>query len=300
MPGQTWDTLWNSMSDLVEDDLLSHYLPYLYLIFPNTVLTSHDSEIEVTYRRMKVRRERAWIKGWIDPLDAPVEMDYVHLTSTPTLSAKELISVHYYWVLMCHAYGFLGWLRTPLQYIQRYHNISHRQFMQAFANQFHPDRWKDLPTSIRLDLELKHRWFIGKDELFQRRSNCNQYWLAPRRVSQYRFHSSYDDFETVFMNTFAELGIEDERLPELMEWQGSKLLHFDTSKHSNTLVSYNYDDVAMGVSDSYWKSQFTFKYAEQDLYETMLELKDIHWVPETLHEPIEPSEQVELKVRSVQ
>jgi len=297
MPGQTWDTLWNSLGDLMTQNLVSHFLPYLYLIFPNTVLTSPDSKIEITYRRMKVRRERGWVTGYIDPLDSEVEMDYVHLTSTPTLSTNELVSVHYYWTLINHIYGFLGWLRTPLEYLQRYHNINTYKFIEHFSAQFHPDRWKDLPTSIRLDIELSARWFRGDDELLQRKSDCGKYWLTGRRLSQYRFHASYEDFETLFFKVFAELGVEDDQLVDLMAWQGNKLLHFTPSKYTNSLVSYNYDDIAQGKSDSYWKSKYTFKYADQDLYATMLEIKDIDWVPETLYESIEPNQQVELKVR---
>jgi len=296
MPGQTWETLWNSMSDLVEQDLLSHYLPYLYLIFPNTVLTSPDSKIEITYRRMKVRRERAWVWGLIDPLDASVEMDYVHLTSTPTLNSKELISVHYYWVLMCHIYGFLNWLRTPLTYIKRYHNISEREFMKVYAAQFHPDNWKDLPDSIEQDLIMKHRWFVGEDELLQRKSNCGKYWLAPRKISQYRFHANYNDFETVFMKVFTELGIEDEKLNDLMLWQSSKLLHFEPNKYSNSLISYNYDDIAKGTNNSYWKSKWTFKPSDQPLWDKLLKLQEVEWLPTVLYEEVDPKDQVELKL----
>ena len=38
MPGQTYDTLSGSLHDLLKNDLLSHYLPNFYLVFPNTVL----------------------------------------------------------------------------------------------------------------------------------------------------------------------------------------------------------------------------------------------------------------------
>ena len=297
MPGQTWDTLWNSLSDLMSQDLVSHYMPYLYLIFPNTVLTSPDSEIEITYRRMKVRRERGWVTGWIDPLDSQVEMDYVHLTSTPTLSTEELVSAHYYWTLVNHIYGFLGWMRTPVDYLQRYHNIDVYQFMRHFAAQFHPDRWKDLPASIRTDIELTARWFRGDDELLQRKSDCGKYWLCGRRLSQYRFHADYSDFETLFYRVFDALGVEDDQLDDLMRWQCTKLLHFTPSKYSNTITSYNYDDIAQGTSDVYWKSKFTFKSADQDVWDKMLKLEDVNWVMETLWEPAQPSEQVELIVR---
>jgi len=298
MPYQTFDTLWNSLSDLVEQDLLSHFLPYFYLIFPNTVLTSHDSEIDITYRRTSVRGELSWVQGFVDRGDInTAQMGYVHLTSTPTLSTKELVSVHYYWTLVCHLYGFLGWLKTPLLYLKNHHGVSKRQFIEAYAKQFHPDVWHKLPDSIHKDLEYTARWFEGTDELFMRRSECDRYWLSPKRSSLYRFHASYDDFEIIFRRAFDELGIQDSRLNELFAWQGAKAMRWEPSiKHTNSIISYNYDDIAQATGESFWKSAFSFEYKDLDIYDKLERMQDINWIPETIVEQCDLHDQKELQI----
>ena len=297
MPHQTWDTLWNSMTELVSKDLLSHFLPYLYLIFPNTTITSPGSKIKIEHRRMKVRRERGWITGFIDPLDAKVEMDYDHIISTETLSCEELVATHYYWVLFCHIFGWLGWLRTPLNYIYNHHDITIKEFVKAFTSQFHPSNWDNLPLNIRFDLKFKARWFKGEDELFMRRTNDAKYWLSARRCSIYRFHVNYEEFEMVLMKTFEQLGIDisTEMFQGMMKWQGSKLHHWDgSSKYNNSLISYNYDDVALAQHDKYYMSEFTFQYPNKKIYEELEAIRDIEWVPHTHHEAIHRSMQKEL------
>ena len=301
MPHQTWSTLQGTMTDLMSQDMLSHFLPYLYLIFPNTVITRPGSEIKIEHRRMKVRRERGWITGYIDPLDAKSEMDYDFVVSTETLTCEELVATHYYWILFCHIYGFLGWLRTPMNYLQKQHDVTFGEFIKAFTGQFHPSRWKDLPMNIRMDLRMKARWFKGEDELFQRLTNDGRYWVSSRRVSQYRFHANYEEFETVLWRTFEELGITaDERLKDMMAWQGSRLHHWDDnvikSKYKNTIISHNWDDIALGHQDVYYKSQFTFQYPDKDIYKELEKISEIEWIPNTVHEAIHPSMQEELNL----
>jgi len=299
MPHQTWDTLWNSMTELVKNDLLSHFLPYLYLIFPNTTITSPGSKIKIQHRRMKVRRERGWITGFIDPLDAKVEMDYDHIISTETLACEELVATHYYWILFCHIYGWLGWLRTPLNYIYNHHNVTISEFVKAFTAHFHPSRWNELPTNIKFDLILKTRWFKGEDELFQRKTNNGKYWVSARRCSIYRFHANYNEFEELLFKTFEELGIDTstELFQGMMKWQGSKLQHWDNDpKFKNTLISYNYDDIALGQQEKYWLSNFTFQYPDKDIYKELELINDIDWVPNTHHEAIHHSMQKELNL----
>ena len=302
MPYQTWDTLWNSMTDLMSQDLLSHFLPYLYMIFPNTEITKPGSTINVTHRRMAVRGERNWVTGYVDKLDAKSEMDYDFVVSTDTLTCEELVAVHYYWVLFCHIYGFLGWLRTPLNYLYNHHDITFSEFIKSFTGQFHPSRWKDLPMNIRFDLQMKARWFRGEDKLFQRLTNDGRYWVSVRRVSQYRFHANYEEFETLLWRTFEELGVTaDERIKDMMQWQGSRLNHWDDevhkSQYKNSIISHNWDDVSMAKQDVYYKSRFTFQYPENvDIYDELEKIADIEWIPNTHHEEIHPSMQEELNI----
>jgi radical SAM superfamily enzyme YgiQ (UPF0313 family) len=299
MPHQTWDTLHGSMASLMNQDLLSHSLPYLYLIFPNTVITRPGSEIKIKHRRMKVRRERGWQTGFIDPLDAKVEMDYDHIISTETLTCEELVATHYYWILLCHIYGFLGWLRTPINFLHNHYNITIPEFVKAYTANFHPSKWDELPMNIRFDLILKTRWFKGEDELYQRKSNDSRFWLSPRRVSQFRFHANYDEHEQLLLKTFEQLGVDTstELFQGMMKWQGSKLHHwYGSPKYKNSLISYNFDDIALAKQEKYYMSQFTFQYPDKDIYKELEAIRDIEWIPHTHHEAIHPSMQKELNL----
>jgi len=295
LPGQSFDTLTNSLHELVKYDLLSHYLPYFYLVFPNTVITSPGSTANITSNKVFVRRERSWAKGFIDPLTDTAQMSYNQIIATDTITSAELISSHYHWTLMCHLYGFLGWIRTPLNYIETYHNVSNHEFIKEYTSRFHPDNWQDLPESIRLDLEASLKWLTGKDKLLQRKDNTGQYFLAPRRISQYRFHANYNDFEKLLISIFEKLiGTNDEHFYELMKWQGAKVLPFDVKSHSNKILTYNYDDIAASTSESYWKSKWTFEHNTQDLTEKMINLKDIDYIPVVNLQEVDPRDQVEL------
>jgi len=298
MPGQSYDTLTGSLYELVKNNLLSHYLPYFYLVFPNTVLTSPGSTVNIQSNKVFVRRERAFTKGFLDPLIDTAQIGYNQIVSTDTITSKELISSHYHWTLMCHLYGFLGWIRTPIHYIKAYHNISNKEFIQEYTSRFHPSNWQNLPDSIRLDLQASHRWLIGDDKLIQRKDNTGQYFLAPRRISQYRFHANYDDFHTLLISIFEKLiGTNDKHFYELMKWQGAKVLSFDNHSHSNKILSYNYDDIAQDKSESYWKSSWSFDHSTQDLTEKMINLIDIDYIPQMNIEEISPDLQVELKLK---
>lgn len=294
MPGQSWDTLSGSLNELLRQDLLSHFLPYLYLVFPNTVLTSPGTEANIESRRIKVRRERAWIKGFLESEDEPSQISYEWITSTETLKTKELVAVHYYWTLMCHIYGFTGWLKTPVRYLKNYHDIDSLDFVKKFTAHFHPDVWHKLPLSIRLDLEAWDEWFSGKVDLFNRRDNTGKYFLSPRKISQYRFHTDYKDFEKILINVLNELIPQDKYIDDLMLWQRAKLRHFDCDKIN--ITSYNWDDIANKVSDTYWLSDFTFTSEQQDLLQCMLDLEDIHFIPQITY--AEPAIQTPLLIKN--
>jgi len=296
MPGQSWTSLRDSLHTLMEQDLLSHYLPYLYLVFPNTAITAPDSKVKIESKRMHVRNERVWTKGWLDYHDAPSEISYEHIIKTETLETDELVGVYYYWNLMCHIYGYSGWLRTPLRYLENYHDVSMYEFLELFVEQFNPKNWHKLPDSIRLDLEATLRWFKQDDKLFQRRDITDQYWLNPRQLSHYRIHSNYNDFEKVFKDVYQKLMPDDPYLDDLMLWQKARLLHiYDDVDH--TIISYNWDDISRAETDTYYKSQFTFVFQEQDYEQTMLDIGDVHFLPTVDWAEVDPEVQTPLSIK---
>ena len=79
-----------------------------------------------------------------------------------------------------------------------------------------------------------------------------------------------------------------------MKWQGAKVLPFDVKSHSNKILTYNYDDIAASISESYWKSKWTFEHNTQDLTEKMINLKDIDYIPVVNLQEVDPQDQVEL------
>lgn len=296
MPGQSWTSLRDSLHTLMEQDLLSHYLPYLYLVFPNTAITAPDSTVKIESKRMHVRNERVWTRGWLDFHDAPSEISYEHIIKTETLETDELVGVYYYWNLMCHIYGYAGWLRTPLRYLDNYHDVSMYEFVEVFVEHFNPKNWHKLPDSIRLDLEATLRWFKQDDKLFQRRDITDQYWLSPRQLPHYRIHSNYDDFEKIFKDVFQKLMPDDPYLDDLMQWQKARLLHI-YGDVDHTITSYNWDDISRAETDTYYKSQFTFVFQEQDYEQTMLDIGEVHFLPTVDWKEVNPEVQTPLSIK---
>jgi hypothetical protein len=207
------------------------------------------------------------------------------------------------YILISHTYGFLGWLRTPLNYLKNYYGISSDRFVEKFTRAFHPNNTYNLPECMQEDLESVHRWFVGKDKFLQRKDNRNQNYLTPRKMSIYRFHSNYDEVSDFFKNIFVELiGHEDTTLNNLMIWQGAKTLKFDYSQYSDKITSYNYDDVATGRDEKYYKSRFEFDFGNNnldDLYNQLVNFKNINFIPQTIVREVDSSEQIELEKNSI-
>ena len=152
-----------------------------------------------------------------------------------------------------------------------------------------------MPDNIKQDLESWHKWFIGEDQFFQRKDNTNKYFLVPQSISKYRFHSNYEEFETVLQNILESLmGQNCVHLQPLLKWQKAKITRFDSKTHTNTIISYNYDDIAQLKTETFWKSKFTFTHNETDVLKKLINVEDINYVPTTSVAKIDSSVQKEL------
>ena len=285
MPGQSYDTLTDSLYELQRNELLSHYLPYFYLVFPNTVLTSPGSTYKFKTNKCYVRSERHYTISMLDYPDTDCGLAFNKMIETETLSTSELAATWYHWSLMCHLYGFLGWMRTPINYLKNYHGIESHEFIKQYTSQFHPDNWANLPDSFSKDLVALERWLRGKDKLIDRYDNTGVYPLSPKRISQYRFHSNPEDFITILDNIFrCCIDVDsDTNIDSLYNWQLAKLLRIDNElkPRTNSIVDYNWDDISLCKSQSYWKSNWTFEWPTENPYIQTLDLNKIQFVPVT-------------------
>ena len=205
------------------------------------------------------------------------------MIETETLSTTELAGSWYHWSMMSHTFGFLGWMRTPLEYLKNYHGVSSHDFIKEYAKQFNPSNWKNLPESFRLDIEALVRWFAGEDRLYDRLDNSGAYPLTPRLSSKYRFHSNPKEFIGIMRTIIGNL-IDMESDPQiegLLGWQLAKILPIDEhdKERKNHFTGYNFDDVARCTSKSYWKSDWAFVWPKENIYEKSLNIKDIQYVP---------------------
>ncbi len=304
MPGQSYNTLTDSLHELQKNDLLSHFLPFWYLIFPNTVLTSPGNTYQFKSNKNYIRSERHYSRSLLDQPGDSAQITWNHMIETETLTTEELAASWYHWTMMCHTYGFLGWMRTPINYLENHHGVSSHEFIKAYTRQFHPSNWKNLPDSFRLDLELYVHWLTGKNKLYQRYDNTGTYPINPRRVSQYRFHASPDDFMTIFSNIFHSLinVQKDPNIKDLFRWQRAKIMNFDTGhkQRMNKIISYNFDDVAFNQDEKYYKSIWQFKWPKEDVYNLTLGLKKVQFIPSVIWEELkDESLQQELKQKLI-
>lgn len=302
MPGQSFDSISKTISDLLKHELLSHDLPQFYTIFPNTTLTSPDNTIYYKYNKVHARTMLGYNTGYVDEPGTDENLNFKYITDTATINSQELITSFYMFVLLSHTYGFLGWLRTPLNYLKNYHGISSDQFVEKFTRSFHPDNRDSLPECMQKDLSSLHRWFVGEDKFLQRKDNRNLNYLTPKKISIYRFHSSYDEVSEFFKSIFVDLIGNNKILDDLMLWQGAKTLKFDSSKYSHSIVSYNYDDIALAKEQKYYKSKFEFDFGNIDLdymYNQIVNVENLNYIPVTQVYEIDPSEQVELDKKDI-
>lgn len=304
MPGQSFDTLSTTLFDLLDNDLLSHYPPHFYSIFPNTTLTSSDNQIyyktNTVYFRSKLGSNVGYIEDLPDSINNNLKFKYI--VETDNINSAELVAAHYMFVMLGHIYGFLGWLRTPLAYLKNYHNINEKQFVDAYTSAFAPDNWHLLPEEIYKDLNGLLDWFTGKDKYIQRKDNSSKYYLTPVKMSIYRFHASYTIVSKFFENIFKKLiGVNDPQLDYLMAWQKAKTLKFDDTNNCK-LISYNYDDIAVADQQMFYKSEFEFVFEIDNvdqLYIQMLKFKDISFVPTITVHQVDSNEQVALHINDI-
>lgn len=289
MPGQSFDTLSNTLFDLLDNDLLGNSLPMIYSIFPNTTLTSTDNKIYYKANTVYFRKkDNAYIESFADTKN---NLKLKYIVETDSINSAELVAAYYMFVMLGHTYGFLGWLRTPLSYLKNYHNVDAKQFVDLYTSAFAPKNWHLLPEEIQQDLNSLLRWFTGEDKYLQRKDNTNSYYLTTMKISVYRFHASYTIVSKFFESIFKKLiGKNDLHLDTLMTWQKAKTLKFDGSNNCK-LVSYNYDDIAAADQQVFYKSEFEFIFEIDDasqLYSRMLELKDLNFIPNIIHRPDSP------------
>jgi hypothetical protein len=112
--------------------------PNLYVVLPNTALTSpdypHYFEANRVWHRVSHRAEGM---HYID-FDQysmerkPVTVNY--LVKTKTLTTKEMMSAYYMFVLLAHVSSFTRWLDTPLSYLKNYHGKTEKEFIKAFQS----------------------------------------------------------------------------------------------------------------------------------------------------------------------
>ena len=297
MPGQSYKSLSNSLQQLMKLNLVTNYVPYLYLVLPNTWLTSENNTVYFKSAKTSIRNhfndnDGRLIEGSYYPNTITTR---THLIETKDITSKEITSTFYYWTFINHSYGFLNWLQVFLIFLKNHHNVPMEKFMEKFTETFHPNNWHNLPDNIKQDLESWHKWFIGEDQFFQRKDNTNKYFLVPQSISKYRFHSNYEEFETVLQNILESLmGQNCVHLQPLLKWQKAKITRFDSKTHTNTIISYNYDDIAQLKTETFWKSKFTFTHNETDVLKKLINVEDINYVPTTSVAKIDSSVQKEL------
>lgn len=301
MPGQSFDTLSATLSDLLSNDLLSHYPPQFYSIFPNTTLTSNNNQIHYKTNTVHIRSKLGFNTGYIES-DAKDNLKFKYIVETDSINSAELVAAHYMFVMLGHVYGFLGWLRTPLAYLKNYHNIDKKQFVNAYTSAFSPANWHLLPEEIRQDLNSLLNWFTGKDKYLQRKDNSGNHYLTPVKMSIYRFHANYTIVSKFFENIFQELiKNNDLQIAEIMKWQKAKTLKLD-SYNNCKIISYNYDDISAANQTVFYKSEFEFKFeinGVDQLYNRMLEVKDISFVPIIAVHQVDPADQLELHINDI-
>ena len=303
MPGQSFSTLSNTLSTLLVNDLLSHSIPNYYMVFPNTTLTSADNKINFQTNHVQVRSIAGLYRKMLEPEDYSDTVSHEYIVETDTINSNELISSMYMFVLLGHTFGFLGWLRTPLNYLKNYHNIEPEYFVKKFTERFNPINHHLLPTIIQKDLKKIHDWFIGKDKYFELKDNQDRNLLTPKRLPIYRFHSNYDSFEKLFMKIFKScINHQDNYIEQLMQWQSAKTLKFNTNVFKTELVSYNFDDIALAKDEKYYKShwEFNWEYTNfEDLYKAMFAGKNIGYIPDITVTSVDQNIQVELAAQDI-
>lgn len=294
LPGQSFDSLSVTLYDLFKNELLGQKPPNLYTVLPNTTLTADDSKIFFESGKVWHRMQRRSGLNFID-FDGVDYSDYEYgleyLTKSATIDAMEIVSAHYMFILLAHVSWLTRWIDTPLNYIKNYHQKTDKDFVKTFTKFFKPSNRHMLPDCVKKDLDALNRWFTGKDKFLMRRDNDDKGHLVFDTMAKYRFHFNYKEMAELFTKMFIEMiGGDDVVLDGLMKWQ--ELLTFFPDKKQTTLTSYNYDDVAVKKSDTYYLSKWkvTFDTLDrQKILRKFMNLDQIHYIPKITWEEVDPN-----------
>lgn len=300
LPGQSYESLSVTLYQLFHHDLLGQSPPNLYRVQPNTTLTAEDNKIY--YKKEKVWNRKALSESGLkyiefDGVDYSVSENYLeYLIESETFNPEELMTVYYMYNLLSHVSGFIRWIDTPLNFIKNYHGKTDKDLVKTLVKFFHTHNRHMLPECIKKDLEYMLRWFSGKDKFFMRRDNDDLGYLVLPTLVKYRFHFNQPEMLDLFHRIFIDIiGQDDPLLDDIMRWQS--FLTFSPGKTDNTMVSYNYDDVAEKKFDVYHLSEFKLKFDTLDNGEIIEKFKNqehIHFIPEILWDEVDPKIQQSL------
>ena len=283
LPGQSYETLSNTLYDLFHHDLLSQRPPNLYRVIPNSPLTD-DNKInhetgEAWHRMTSVSGMKYLEQDGVDYTSTQNRNNY--LIKSDTIDSTEIMTAYYMFVLLSHVSGMTRWIDTPLRYLKNYHGKSDKDFVRSFTKFFNPDNRHLLPNCVAKDLEALCRWLTGKDKFLMRRDNDDIGFLVHETMPRYRFHFNYDEMSELFHRILLDtIGKDDPLLDDLMKWQ--RFITFTPGKEKTRGISYNYDDIARKKSDVYYLSNFDLEFDLLDRDSVLEKIKNyehIHLIP---------------------
>ena len=283
LPGQSYETLSNTLYDLFHHDLLSQRPPNLYRVIPNSPLTD-DNKIyhetgEAWHRMTSVSGMKYLERDGVDYTSTQNRNNY--LIKSDTINSTEIMTAYYMFVLLSHVSGMTRWIDTPLRYLKNYHGKSDKDLVKSYTKFFNPDNRHLLPDCVTKDLEAMCRWFTGKDKFLMRRDNDDIGFLVHETMPRYRFHFNYDDMSDLFHRILLDtIGKDDALLDDIMKWQ--RFITFTPGKEKTSGVSYNYDDIARKKSDVYYLSNFDLEFDLLDRNGVLEKIKNyehIHLIP---------------------
>ena len=281
MPGQTIDSLCNTLLTLYQKKLVERDEPNLFFVIPNTRIVNDPMFKHVKHRKIK-RRRMTRGKQYIDLHNEnyPVYQGLPTVVKTETLQTIDLVSMHYAFPLFGHL-QYIDWLSTPMAYLKNYYNVDETVFLQSMIQNLVPANHEQLPDSIREDLESYYRLLSGQTQLIDRIDNDNLGYIAIDHLARYRFIANNKDWLQVLENTMKKfIKIKDQYLPHLLEWTKLKTLSLDV-EYPRKYIGYNWDDIANQTETIYyqniWEFDFNIK-QRSDLVEKIKISKDIQYI----------------------
>ena len=300
--GQSYESLSVTLYDLFSQGLMSHIPPNLYVVLPNTQLTSEHNKDYFEQSKTWHRKERTVGMYHID-FDDDIQQPFYHnyLTRTSTIDPASIISFYYLYVLMSHVSVATHWIETPLAYVKNYHWQTDKDFIKTMAKYFNPSNHHLLPECVQEDLKMLIRWFSGKDKFLMRRDNDDVGYLIHDTIAKYRFQFNYNEVAGMFHKIFVEMiGKDTQGLRDVMEWQN--FCTFYVGKDKLTTTTYNFDDVANKKGDAYYLSNFTLEWETLDKKQVLQKYKDLkqpRFIPEWQWKDVDPSKQKPLRTEDL-